>query len=248
MDAARVAVNFILGIGQIALSIWFFRDGFETAASAFPKSPPTPLEPAGYAFAIWTPIYLGSVAFALHQAFGRNWSDPVYRSIGWWTALAFLCCCLWLVFAKHGPVFATVPAIIVMFIALLWSLIVALGLARDGAAVSPWFTIAPLALYAGWLTIAVFANVAEILSGYGIHPFGLSQPTFAGLLLLIALPVALTCVFLVRGNMIYASAITWALVAIAVANIQRGPNLVFAVLAGGSAVLAILVSLNARTM
>ena len=72
----------------------------------------TPLiEPAGYAFIIWSVIYAGGIVYALVQARPRARFDPLFSRIGWWTASAFLSVSVWLVMARLGLLWMTVLCI-----------------------------------------------------------------------------------------------------------------------------------------
>jgi hypothetical protein len=247
-DAVRIVLNLVLAAGQIAATALLFRDGFATAQGPLPQTGPTPIEPAGYAFIIWGPIYLGALAFAAVQALQPNWTAPLFRDIGWLTAAAFLACILWLAAARYGPLLATAPLIILM--------LVCLGAALIRASASPG-TLGPveglavhagLGLYAGWLTVAVFANISEVLPAYGFDRFGLGAETWTRLLLAAASVLALLGLWASGGNLFYAGAIIWALAAIAVANLQRGPNLTVAGLAAGAALLILFAAFVTRQL
>jgi hypothetical protein len=58
------------------------------------------IEPAGYAFIVWSVIYLGSIVYAVYQFRPARREDPLLRRIGWWTASAYLSVAAWLVMAR----------------------------------------------------------------------------------------------------------------------------------------------------
>jgi hypothetical protein len=219
-DLVRIALNIALAIGQILASRSLFADGFETADGPLPTAGTSPVVPAGYAFAIWAPIYLGSLVYAAAQVWPGNAASPLFRETGWLTALAFAGCILWLLAAKYGPVIATLPLILLMLVSLLGAVALAANhpLNRTGAAY--WVVLAPLCLYAGWLSVAVFANAAAVLPGYGFERFGLSMTAWAVLLLACAFVVAVIGLRLSAADPFYAGAVAWALIAIAVANVS----------------------------
>jgi hypothetical protein len=221
-DIIRIGANLALAVAQIALSSLLFRGGFEAAPGPVPVSGPAPIVPAGYAFAIWGPIYLGSLAYAVYMALPQNWAAPLFREIGWLTAIGFLGCAIWLLAAKYGPYAATVPIIALMLIGILTAFIIARERLADGPALQYWLVAAPLALYAGWLSVATFANTSEVLAGYGFERFGLGVTAWALLLLCGALAVALGGLWLSGGDYVYAGTVIWALAAIAAANFARG--------------------------
>lgn len=217
-DVTRIALNIALAIGQVAAARSLFADGFETASGPLPTAGNSPVVPAGYAFIIWGPIYLGSLVYAFAQLWPGYGAAPLFRETGWLTALAFSGCILWLLAAKYGPVIATVPLILLMLVSLLGAVAIAASDPLSGNSAVYWVVLAPLGLYAGWMSVAVFANAAEVLPGYGFERFGLNMTAWAVLLLVGAFVVAVIGLRLSGANPFYAGAVQWALIAIAVAN------------------------------
>lgn len=223
-DTIRISLNVVFAAAQIASAFILFREGFETASGPYPKTEPSPIVPAGYAFIIWTPIFLGSLAYAVIQALPQYQTAALFREIGWLTAIAFLACLLWNLAAKFGPVMATVPLILLMFISLIAAAAIAASSQNALSGTVYWLGVAPLMLYAGWLTVAVFANAAEVLPEYGFQPLQSGETAWTLALLGGASCVAALGLWLTGGNIVYAGAILWALVAIAVVNFGRGPE------------------------
>lgn len=223
MDLTRALINVVLAFGQIAATVYLFSNGFQPAQPPIPQSGPTPIEPAGYAFAIWAPIYVGSVMYALWAVSPAGLRDPVLQNIGWSTAAVFLACIVWLFAAAWGPVILTVPMIIVMF----WGLAYALLTVTADPAPMSWprylCVLVPLSLYCGWVTVAMFANASEVLPGYGFDRFGLDAVTWTLLALTVAASLAVVVTVWI-GSPTYVAAIVWALIAIAVAAYMRGPS------------------------
>lgn len=220
-DAARIALNLVFAFGQVAASFLLFPDGFRTASGPVPVAGPTPLVPAGYAFIIWAPIYLGCIAYAVFQALPQNWTSPLFREIGWLTAMTFAACVLWLIAARNGPIWLTGPLFILLLLPLAGALTIA---ARSSLIVSIrdyWLVLAPVALYAGWVTVAFFANISELSADYGFGRFGLSLESWTLILLALALVTASVILWLGRGNPVYTAAVIWALAGVAVAQFYR---------------------------
>lgn len=246
-DALRIILNLALAVAQIGTTYYFFRDGFQTAPGPYPLPGPTPIVPAGYAFAIWAPIFLGSLTFAIHQALPPQWQQPLFRQIGWFTALAFLGCVLWNAAAKYGPVLLTVPLLALIALALVGALAIAASAPPSGSGARFWLVMAPLGLYAGWATLATFANISEVLPEYGFQRFGLGEPWWTLLLLAAVMATSALGFWLVGGNPFYAGAVLWGLVAIAVANLggERDGGPTIGLVAAAAAVLAAVALLMA---
>lgn len=168
--------------------------------------------PADYAFGIWAPIFLGSVALAVHQAAPARRADPLLRRIGWPLALAYLGAGLWV------WVFPAVPLAVSL---LLVALTVAgagtafgrLGPAQPGT--SPretWLVRAPVGLFAGWITLATAASTTELLLAFDAGDLGLGRVTWAVLILLVAGAIAVAVTLRYRGSLAYPAALTWGFV------------------------------------
>ena len=254
-DVIRRAVVLVLSVAQVAAPPLLFPDGFRAASPAAGVVPsPTPLEPAGYAFVIWGLIFGGSLVYGVMQALPRIGGAPVHRAVGWRIATGFAASVAWLVCARFGPLWATVPLIFLMWGTLASALVTTAHLARDPAAMSPaprprklaQVLLATLGLYAGWLSVAIVANTAEVLRAYG---FG-----FPGAPIMVwsiaALLAAAAGVFVVLArsgySLAYAAAVDWALIGIAVANVTRGLSTVVAALAVLLAVVVAVVALRRR--
>jgi hypothetical protein len=214
----RAAATLPLAVGQIALSVLLFQQGFNADAQAVPIAVRNPASPAGYAFAIWGVIYLGCLAFAAAQALPSRWNAPFYRRLGWWPAVGFALCCLWLLAARIGPIWLTMPIIAAMLLALGRAFVIA-ARASDAPTRLEWrIAVTALGVYAGWLSAATFVNFADVAPGFGFERFGLSPEGFGRLILLMASGTGLAFVFAGGNRTAYVLTVIWALAAIAVSN------------------------------
>lgn len=247
LDVLRWTSNLLLAVVQAATPVVLFSGGFETqAARVGPARPPSPIVPAGYAFAIWGLIYFGALVYAIYQALPSQRAEPALREIGWFTAAAFAACTGWLLAARFGPPLATVPLIMVMLGCLIVALLTVVRWREPLDPRVAFAVILPLAVYAGWLTVAVFANLSEVLPDYGFARFGLSENAWTLLMLALASALALAIQAASRGNLAYSAAVSWALVAIVAANAQRGPNVPVIVAAALAAMMVAAGAVVAR--
>jgi hypothetical protein len=107
----------MLALAQLILPQILFFKGFEIQSQMPPQSPElNPATPAGYAFSIWAVIYLGALAYAVYQVLPSQASNALLQKIGWLTAGGYVLCCAWLVAARFGPVWLTVPIIMGMLL------------------------------------------------------------------------------------------------------------------------------------
>lgn len=187
--------------------------GFDPSLFPVPQDDP-PVQPAGYAFGIWGPIYAWLVASAVFGLFARaeapSWDAPRWPLVG---SLAIGAA--WLPVAQASPVMATV---------LIWAMLLLALLALSRTPTSDrWLLRAPVALYAGWLTAASWVSIGLTGAGYGLL-FG--QMGWAVAALFGALVTAGLVQWRLRHIPLYTLAMVWALVAVAVANRGQAWSLV----------------------
>jgi hypothetical protein len=180
---------------------------------------PLPVTPAGYAFAIWGPIFAWCLAHAVWQALPRNGADALSRRAGWAFAAAMAGNALWaLVFQSGGPAWAT--ALILAGIAAA----AITALAQVAAAFPPlrrdqlWLFAAPLGLLAGWVSIAAFVNLAVALSEAGISAMRDAAGVASPAIIAAATTTALAVIARLAPFPTYALAVVWGLVAVLVRN------------------------------
>jgi hypothetical protein len=238
----------IAAIQQVIFPI--FVNPFTPNARPVQSSIPSQLEPAGYAFVIWGAIYFLALAYGIWQLTPAGRADPVTLKIAPLAIVLYLGSSVWLSAAKYGPLPATSPILAVMALCAVLSLLMALEPpARTGLAW--WAVVLPFALYAGWTTCATFVNFAEVMPAAGFNRFGLSVAGFALLSLTVVGVISAFLVWRTNANLPFAATIVWALVAIAVAGMERGADrsVVYAAFAGaaGIALLAAFIRLVPRS-
>ncbi len=189
----------------------------------------TPLTPAGWTFAIWGLIYLWSFGYAVYQVLPGQRDDPLLASVRLPSALVFALSGLWVVVAQlTGLGFGTVLIIVPLLLLLLVVLFNIQPDARELSSRQKVLLHWPFLLYAGWVSLATFANISSFLAFIEVSLFGLGQTGAAALLLLCAGAFCIAVERLLGGSIIYALPVVWGLVGIAVGNAQRGPNYWFA--------------------
>lgn len=184
-----------------------------------------PVQPAGYAFAIWGVIYiwLGTMA-----AFGmlRRKTDAAWQGVAGPLALSLGPGAAWLWVAGFAPIAATVL--------IFWMLGCALWALMRAPMADRWWLQAPVALYAGWLTAAAHVSLGVVLGGYGV----LGATGAAILSILLALGVAVAVLWRKPQAPEYGAAVGWALIGIAVDNSGNNATVMALAIAGLLAVAA----------
>lgn len=172
-----------------------------------------PIQPAGYAFAIWGVIYLWLIVGAGYGLIKRT-DAPEWRAMRPPLLVSFAIGAAWIPVALIAPVTSTF-----LIIAMLVTALIALYRAPTADSA---FASAPIALYAGWLSAASVVASATIFAAYtGISPLIVS---LAGLVLIGA--VAGTVIKTTAHPLPYAASVIWALVGIIVANLTSDTTLV----------------------
>lgn len=202
----------------------------------------TYLTPAGYAFSIWTLIYLLLIVFAVYQA--RDLRDPrddndVPQRLGPLFIVASICNGLWTyVFVKEWIGFSVV--VLLTLTASLYAALWRLGVGTTRPSTKDFLMVwLPLMLYTGWVTAASIVNIATYLDSQSV-----TVGPLATIVVIAALTVALLALLLRRNLRELLISCAWALVAIGLRQIQLSqstPVAIVALVCAGVLILAILV-------
>lgn len=201
----------LCALAMPAVAFFSQRGAFGPDNAAISNAHPTLLVAAGYAFAIWGLIFLWDVVFGVWQLRVRDGADATLARVRPWAAAGFVLTALWM------PVFSLQLfwlALLVIWGALVCIAMAAIALKNDPAPLPRqwWLAGVPLALHAGWLSLAAFLNTAQTIVAYRLLPTDTMLPW--SLVLLVAAAVLLMALNArMRGNIPYAAAAIWGLVA-----------------------------------
>ena len=238
--AAIAAV--IIGYSQTAL-------GWGQSPAEFSADSDATLRVAGYAFAIWGVIYAWLLVYAVRQALPATGESPLLTRLGWPSALALIGIGLWVVAAAFDQELATIVLIFGSLLALLVPLLANGGSIRalPRGDRDRWMIAWPLAMLAGWLSIAAPVNLLTVLTGNGDLPDALSPSAWAMLAVAV---VAISAVLVTaRLRMLaFALPVSWGLGGVFVAEQTRNAELAYVAAGAAVAVLAaaIVLVLKAR--
>lgn len=184
------------------------------------------LKVASYAFAIWGPIYLGLLIYAVRQALPQTGESDMIHRFGLPSALAFLGIGAWIFAAAFDWEVATIILIFGSLAALLVPLLADAGAIRalPRKDRDRWMTVWPLSLLAGWLSIAAPVNLLTVATGNGDLPAVLPLTVWAMLAIVV---VVLFALFMTRQLRIVAFAlpVAWGLLGAFVAEQEKGNQL-----------------------
>lgn len=193
--------------------------GFEAGQLPIPQEDP-PMQPAGWAFSIWSLIYLGLLASAVFGIWRRA-DDSDWQRVRAPLLLSLVLGTPWLWIAQRSAEWATV-----LIVPMAATAIVAFLRAPER---DRWLLRAPVGLLAGWLTAATFVSLAAVMAGHGIGADALGW-AFIGIPLTLLVTVAVIVAKPPAWD--YAAAVAWALFGIAVKNGAAQPGVTLLAMAG----------------
>jgi tryptophan-rich sensory protein len=209
-------VGTLVGVGVIGTRV-AESSGGALAADA------TLLAPAGTAFSIWTPIYLGLLGYTIWQWLPGRATTARQRGIGWLVATSMVLNAGWLLVTQQGWLWPSVVVIVALLGVLTALMVVVERTPTSGWA--EWILVdGTFGLYLGWVAVATCANVTATLVESGVDP-GAPLDDVAAVAVLGA--VAVVGVLLARrlgGRLAVAGATIWGLVWIAVGRTTDDPR------------------------
>ena len=163
--------------------------------------------PAGFTFAIWSVIYILLILLVGYLWIGKK-KEEVTEKLGYWFLINTVANGLWLVFWHYEFVYISLCVMLV----LLGSLIVMyrkMNLNYFVSSITPWQASLAISVYLGWISVATIANSTVVLVHSGWTELGLSQATWASILLLVAVGIALRILYNHR-DIFFAAVVCWA--------------------------------------
>jgi hypothetical protein len=195
---------------------------------------PTVITPAGYAFSIWSLIYVGLIAFSIYQLTGERLTR--LRPVRLLYIISCVLNCGWIYFWHRDQI-----AVCAVLIALLLvSLILIISALHKIEGISALLTKVPFGIYAGWVTAATLVNGVILLKYLKVD---LSQSAWNGIgigALLLAAAMAALIRFRLR-NYIYGLAIAWAAAAI---GIKQSGNTLLVITTAFTTIIGLLMAIS----
>ena len=196
--------------------------GLGTSIAAISAATRTPVVPAGYAFSIWTPIFVLAIAYGIWQFIPANRASLLAQRTGWPLAGAFGANTLWQVVSQLSASvgFGLFFIILLGLACALAAIFIARGTEEAGIG-KRWIVTSLTGLLAGWLTAASFVNLSSAARAAGMMPeHGIGTTLFAVVILLAAGGAAAAIAWLLRRDATwFAAAVAWAFVAVVAANL-----------------------------
>jgi hypothetical protein len=200
----------------------------------------SPLLAAGWAFAVWLPIYAGFLGYAVYQALPGQRGRQVHRDTGWWMSASAVFNIGWVLSFSAG----WLPLAQLMIIGLLVCIALVFGrhsrMPAEGAVERVARGV--VALYAGWVSMAVPMGTAATGVWIGLPGAG-ALAAIAAVVVLLAV-TAIVSWAIISGTAVvpFAAGAAWAIVGIA---LNDPPD---AVVIAGAIAIVIVIAATARRM
>lgn len=204
--------------------------------------------PAGYVFSIWGLIYLLLIGFVIYQLLPSQRDNPWLSRVGYLFTLSCLANAAWIFLWHYEYFILTLVAMVTLLVSLI-AIYVRLGIGKVAVDVSERLLARlPFRVYLGWVTVATIANVTSVLDYVGWNGWGISEPLWTIVMLVVA--TALTALMVqLRNDVAYALVVLWAFIGIAVRHWDtRLVGIAAAVAAACVAGLAILAALQPKPL
>lgn len=193
---------------------------------------PTLLTPSGYAFAVWSLIYLGLAAFSIFQALPKNAGR--YARI----RLVYILNCAangaWIYLWHYEQI---LESLAVMFVLLGTLIFINVNLPKTESPTEYWLARFPFNIYFGWITVATVLNFTVALVYLGVKTSDFSASVAASVLIVVTTLLGIIVRFTLNSAA-YPVIIAWALTAIAIKH--SGQTMI--VVCAAFSVIALLIS------
>ena len=185
------------------------------------------IQPAGYAFAIWSVIYLWLIVHAVYGVWKRA-EDTLWARSRQPLTVAIGVGVVWLWIAGQSAIWGTVT---------IWIMAAGALAAFLRAPTEPdrWLLSGPLAIFAGWLTAAAAVSTGVLIAGYGV--LSNTGSALAMLALVLVLGIALVVLGRKPRMPVYGLTVVWALAGVIVVNWGDVPVVAWAAAAGAVVML-----------
>ena len=201
----------------------------------------TLLAPAGPAFAIWTPVYLGLAGYTVWQWLPEQTTDRRHRAVGWLAAVSMLLNAAWLLVTQQGWIWVSV-LVIGALAATLGVLVARLERHPSYGVPEALLVDGTFGLYLGWVSVATCANVTAALVSSGVDLGGPGNAVAAVAVLAVAAVLGRWFASRLGGRWAVAVAMAWGLGWIAWGRLAAEPSSVLVAIAAAVAAVVVLLA------
>lgn len=175
--------------------------------------------PASYAFSIWGLIYLFLISHIIYSisVLKKKHESSIIKHIGIWFTFSCVLNSAWVVFWLNDYIGLSVCIMIALLLVLLKILANIRANYNRPSLKTVVFAFSPFSLYAGWISVALIANIAAYLTKIKWEGWGVSDITWTIVMILTAGLINILMIW--KSNLISFGLVgAWALIAVAVSN------------------------------
>ena len=224
-------VGTLVGVGVVGTRV-------EESSGGALAADATYVAPAGPAFSIWTPIYLGLLGYTVWQWLPGQATDRRHRAIGWLAAVSMVLNAVWLLVTQQGWLWVSV-VVIVALLGTLFVLVSRLDATPSYGTAETVLVDGTFGLYLGWVSVATFANVVATLAE-SVDLDGVAGVVLALVVLAVVAALGTWLARRLRGRWAVAAAIAWGLAWLAWGRLVDEPSSVLVALAAVAAAVVVL--------
>ncbi len=178
--------------------------------------------PPGYVFSIWSVIYILLIVFMIYQALPSQRDASYLRPTAIFFVIGGAINDSWLIlfhyaYAEPG-LYAITPILIGLFLILMLYTYIKLEIGKVNVPIKQKIAVhLPISVYAGWVSVAVIANIASVLNA--IFP-GIpitTQEIWTALVIIVALAITML-MLVIRRDAAFGLVVVWATVGISTAQ------------------------------
>ncbi len=179
--------------------------------------------PAAITFSVWGVIYLLLGIFIVYQLLRSARHDAqssFVERIGFLFFISSLANIGW-IFTWHYELIFLSLILMLILLASLIAIYLRLDIGKsDAPAPERYLVHLPFSVYLGWITVATIANVTALLVDISWDRFGLSEAFWAGVVIAVAIAIALAVIF-TRRDIFYGLVIDWALLGVLIKRLSE---------------------------
>jgi hypothetical protein len=154
---------------------------------------PNLFAPAPFTFSIWGLIYLLLFIYTIYQFFLKGKDEEIIKKISPYYIASSLINAAWIFAWHYEQMFLSV----ILMLGILYCLIKIASIMRDQKLefMKNLFISVPFSIYFGWITVATVANITVFLVSTGWNGFGVSEPVWTAIILLVAASIGILRTF-----------------------------------------------------
>ncbi len=178
--------------------------------------------PPGYVFSIWSVIYTLLIVFMIYQALPSQRDASYLRPTAIFFVIGGVINDSWLIlfhYAYANPgLYAVTPILIGLFLVLMLYTYTKLEIGKVNVPIKQKIAVhLPISVYAGWVSVAVIANIASVLNAIFPGIPVATQEIWTALVIIVSLAITML-MLVIRRDAVFGLVVVWATVGISTAQ------------------------------